>query len=113
LECNSLIDIVRFFVGYGLELSRLIPLFIFHLKRKYLCKTEDEVKAAWAPGDLGYGTRVPNDMLIATVVLCYSVMAPLIIPFGVAYFALGWLIAKNQVSLVFYIYKDTRLQGDS
>nr|CAB3451929.1 unnamed protein product [Digitaria exilis] len=92
---------LKFFVGYGLELSRLVPLIIFHLKRKYLCKTEDEVKAAWAPGDLGYNTRVPNDMLIATVVLCYSVIAPLIIPFGVAYFALGWLVAKNQVLRVY------------
>jgi len=98
----------RFFVGYGLELSRLVPLIIFHLKRKYLCKTEDDVKAAWAPGDLGYNTRVPNDMLIATVVLCYSVIAPLIIPFGVAYFALGWLIAKNQVSQVSF-YRSTAL----
>ncbi|KAJ1287750.1 hypothetical protein BS78_02G034100 [Paspalum vaginatum] len=92
---------LKFFVGYGLELSRVVPLIIFHLKRKYLCKTEDEVKAAWAPGDLGYNTRVPNDMLIATLVLCYSVIAPLIIPFGVAYFALGWLIAKNQVLRVY------------
>ncbi|XP_062189010.1 CSC1-like protein ERD4 [Phragmites australis] len=92
---------LKFFVGYGLELSRLVPLIIFHLKRKYLCKTEDEVKAAWAPGDLGYNTRVPNDMLIATVVFCYSVIAPLIIPFGVAYFALGWLIAKNQIMRVY------------
>jgi hypothetical protein len=71
------------------------------------------VKTAWAPGDLGYSTRVPNDLLIATVVLCYSVMAPLIVLFGVAYFALGWLIAKNQVSLVFYEYKDMRHQRDS
>lgn len=92
---------LKFFVGYGLELSRLVPLIIFHLKRKYLCKTEDEVRAAWAPGDLGYNTRVPNDMLIVTVVLCYSVIAPLIMPFGVAYFALGWLIAKNQVLRVY------------
>ncbi|KAG0541642.1 hypothetical protein BDA96_02G034500 [Sorghum bicolor] len=92
---------LKFFVGYGLELSRLVPLIIFHLKRKYLCKTEEDVKAAWAPGDLGYNTRVPNDMLIATVVLCYSVIAPLIIPFGVAYFALGWLIAKNQILRVY------------
>ncbi|CAL5076865.1 unnamed protein product [Urochloa decumbens] len=91
----------RFFVGYGLELSRVVPLIIFHLKRKYLCKTEDDVRAAWYPSDLGYSTRVPNDMLITTVVLCYSVMAPLIIPFGVAYFALGWLIAKNQVLRVY------------
>ncbi|KAM0841614.1 hypothetical protein ACQ4PT_058901 [Festuca glaucescens] len=92
---------LKFFVGYGLELSRLVPLIIFHLKKKYLCKTEDEVRAAWTPGDLGYNTRVPSDMLIVTIVLCYSAIAPLIIPFGVAYFALGWLIAKNQVLRVY------------
>ena len=98
MEYNCLIAVFdRFFIGYGLELSRLVPLIIFHLKKKYLCKTEDEVRAAWSPGDLGYNTRLPNDMLIVTIVLCYSVIAPLIIPFGVAYFALGWLIAKNQV----------------
>lgn len=112
LHHNSLTVVIdRFFVGYGLELSRLVPLIIFHLKRKYLCKTEDEVKAAWAPGDLGYNTRVPNDMLIATVVLCYSVLAPLIIPFGVAYFALGWLIAKNQVSQVLLSFTGVQCFG--
>jgi Calcium-dependent channel, 7TM region, putative phosphate len=74
-----------------------VPLIIFHLKKKFLCKTEEEIKEAWAPGDLGFATRVPNDMLIVTIVLCYSVIAPLIIPFGVIYFGLGWLVAKNQV----------------
>ncbi|RWW58760.1 hypothetical protein BHE74_00034344 [Ensete ventricosum] len=89
---------LKFFVGYGLELSRLVPLIIFHLKKRFLCKTEAEVKEAWAPGDFGYATRVPNDMLIITIVLCYSVIAPIIIPFGVVYFGLGWLVARNQVS---------------
>lgn len=88
----------RFFVGYGLELSRLVPLIIFHLKKKYLCKTEAEVKEAWFPGDIGYATRVPSDMLILTIVLCYSIIAPIIIPFGAVYFGLGWLILRNQVS---------------
>ncbi|XP_058098946.1 CSC1-like protein ERD4 [Magnolia sinica] len=92
---------LKFFVGYGLELSRLIPLIIFHLKRKYLCKTEAEVKEAWAPGDLGFATRIPNDMLIITITLCYSVIAPLIIPFGVIYFGLGWLILRNQALKVY------------
>ncbi|KAI7752326.1 hypothetical protein M8C21_014813, partial [Ambrosia artemisiifolia] len=31
---------LKFFVGYGLELSRIVPLIILHLKRKYLCKIE-------------------------------------------------------------------------
>ncbi|CAL9088525.1 unnamed protein product [Musa textilis] len=92
---------LKFFVGYGLELSRLVPLIIFHLKKRFLCKTEAEVKEAWAPGDFGYATRVPNDMLIITIVLCYSVIAPIIIPFGVVYFGLGWLVARNQALKVY------------
>lgn len=92
---------LKFFVGYGLELSRLVPLIIFHLKRKYLCKTEAEVKEAWAPGDLGYATRFPADMLIFTIVLCYSVIAPIIVPFGVFYFGLGWLLLRNQALKVY------------
>lgn len=92
---------LKFFVGYGLELSRLIPLIIFHLKKKYLCKTETEVKEAWAPGEMGFATRVPNDMLIVTIALCYSVIAPVIIPFGAMYFGLGWLVARNQALKVY------------
>ncbi|KAL1288911.1 hypothetical protein AAHE18_20G018600 [Arachis hypogaea] len=92
---------LKFFVGYGLELSRLVPLILFHLKKKYLCKTDAEVKEAWAPGDLGYGTRVPGDMLIVTIVFCYSVIAPLIVPFGALYFGLGWLILRNQALKVY------------
>ncbi|XP_028759191.1 CSC1-like protein ERD4 [Neltuma alba] len=92
---------LKFFVGYGLELSRIVPLIIYHLKRKFLCKTEAELKEAWFPGDLGYGTRVPGDMLIVTIILCYSVIAPLIIPFGVLYFGLGWLILRNQALKVY------------
>ncbi|KAL8468576.1 hypothetical protein ACS0TY_031680 [Phlomoides rotata] len=92
---------LKFFVGYGLELSRLVPLIIFHIKKKYLCKTEAEVKAAWAPGNLGYATRFPNDMLVLTIVICYSVIAPIIIPFGVVYFGLGWLVLRNQALKVY------------
>ncbi|XP_078438558.1 early-responsive to dehydration stress protein (ERD4) isoform X2 [Wolffia australiana] len=92
---------LQFFVGDGLELSRLVPLILYRLKRKFLCKTEKEIKAAWAPGDLGYATRVPNDMLIVTIVLCYAVIAPLIIPFGVLYFGISWLVFRNQALKVY------------
>ncbi|KGN49436.1 CSC1-like protein ERD4 [Cucumis sativus] len=92
---------LKFFVGYGLELSRIVPLIIFHLKKKFLCKCEADVKDAWTPGDLGYGTRIPGDLLIFTIVLCYSIITPLIVPFGVIYFGLGWLILRNQVLKVY------------
>ncbi|KAG8385243.1 hypothetical protein BUALT_Bualt03G0021800 [Buddleja alternifolia] len=92
---------LKFFVGYGLELARIVPLIVYHLKKKYLCKTDADLKEAWAPGNLGYATRIPGDMLIVTIVLCYSVIAPLIIPFGVAYFGLGWVLLRNQVLKVY------------
>ncbi|KAA0052513.1 CSC1-like protein ERD4 [Cucumis melo var. makuwa] len=92
---------LKFFVGYGLELSRIVPLIIFHLKKKFLCKCEADVKDAWTPGDLGYGTRIPGDLLIFTIVLCYSIITPLIVPFGVIYFGLGWLILRNQALKVY------------
>lgn len=92
---------LKFFVGYGLELSRIVPLIIFHLKKKYLCKTELDLKEAWTPGSLGYATKIPNDMLILTIVICYSVIAPLIIPFGAVYFGLGWLVFRNQILKVY------------
>ncbi|MBA0694581.1 hypothetical protein Goari_004863 [Gossypium aridum] len=92
---------LKFFVGYGLELSRIVPLIMYHLRRKYLCKSEAEIREAWFPGDISYATRVPSDMLIITIVLCYSVIAPMIIPFGVLYFALGWLVLRNQALKVY------------
>ncbi|KAB2601506.1 membrane protein-like [Pyrus ussuriensis x Pyrus communis] len=50
---------LKFFIGYGLELSGLFPLIIFHIKRKCLCKSEAEVKAACILGILDMGLEYP------------------------------------------------------
>ena len=87
----------RFFVGYGLELSRLVPLIIYHLKCKFLIKTDKELEEAWAPGPFTYETLVPSDMLIVMISLAYSVIAPLILLFAILYFGIGWIVLRNQV----------------
>ncbi|KAL2610803.1 hypothetical protein R1flu_022495 [Riccia fluitans] len=92
---------LKFFVGYGIELSRLVSLVIFLIKRKFLCKTEKEVRDAWAPGSFGYMPNVPNDLLIITITLAYSVIAPLILPFAFAYFGIGWVVQRNQALKVY------------
>lgn len=88
---------LKFLVGYGLKLSRLVPLVIYHVKRRFMCKTEEELREAWSPGPLGYATVVPGDMVVATIALCYAIMAPMILPFSIAYFAFAWLVMQNQV----------------
>ncbi|KAL3675248.1 hypothetical protein R1sor_025196 [Riccia sorocarpa] len=91
----------KFLAGYGLELSRLVPLIVYHLKKKYLCKTEKEVQEAWAPGPFEYMPNVPNDLLVITLTLSYAVIAPLILPFGLAYYAIGWFVQRNQALKVY------------
>uniref|UniRef100_A0A0D6QTR2 CSC1/OSCA1-like 7TM region domain-containing protein n=1 Tax=Araucaria cunninghamii TaxID=56994 RepID=A0A0D6QTR2_ARACU len=92
---------LKVFVGYGLELSRLVPFIIYHIKRRFLCKTEAERQEAWAPGPFSYATRVPNDMLIVTIALTYSVIAPMILPIAILYFAVGWIVLRNQALKVY------------
>eukprot|EP01018_Ginkgo_biloba_P029931 Gb_08556 [translate_table: standard] len=92
---------LRFCVGYGLELSRVVPLVIYHIKRRFRCKTEAELQEAWAPGAFRYATRVPNDLLIITITLCYSIIAPVILPFAILYFAVGWIVLRNQALKVY------------
>lgn len=52
---------------------------------------------AWNPGPLPYLWLVPNDLLIVTLGLCYSVIAPMILPFAFCYFAISWVVYKHQV----------------
>ncbi|KAG6546299.1 hypothetical protein Mapa_012340 [Marchantia paleacea] len=92
---------LKFFVGYGLEISRLIPLVIFHLKKRFLCKTEKELADAWNPGSFSYLPSVPNDLLIITITMAYAVIAPLILPFAFAYFGIGWFVQRNQALKVY------------
>lgn len=88
---------LRFLVSKALELSRLAPLIILLFKTKFMLKTEEEISEAALPGAMDYLSLVPNDLLTVTLGLCYAVLAPLILPFAVAYFAFSWAIMKNQV----------------
>ncbi|KAJ8424225.1 hypothetical protein Cgig2_029713 [Carnegiea gigantea] len=105
------IQMVLFFVGYGLELSRLVPLTMYHQKRRYLCKTEAELKEAWASGDFGYATRVPGDMLIITIVLCYSVIAPALKVYIPSYESYGrmWPHLHTRILAALLLYQVTML----
>lgn len=92
---------LKFLVSNALELSRLVALVLFHVKKKFLCKTQFELEAAWYPGAINYVKSVPSDLLIITLALCYSVIAPMILPFAICYFATTWVVMKNQALKVY------------
>ena len=92
-----MLNYARFFVSYGLAFSRLWPLIKFRFRKRFRCKTDEEIKEAWAPKSFKYAIRVPGDMLVLTISLSYAVIAPLILVFAVVYFGLGWLFMRNLV----------------
>eukprot|EP00897_Mesotaenium_endlicherianum_P002051 jgi/Mesen1/1874/ME000143S00928 len=92
---------LKFLVGYGLEVSRVIPLAFYHARRLYACKTPQEHRDAWLPGGVDYAAHVPTDLLVMLLGLCYAVIAPAIAPFVVLHFALAWLIMKHQILNVY------------
>lgn len=92
---------LKFLISKALELTRLVPLAIFSLKKRFLCKTEEQIFLAWYPGQLNYLSLVPNDLLTITLALCYADIAPLIIPFALTYFLFSWAIMKHQAMNVY------------
>lgn len=46
---------------------------------------------------LNYGTVYPQALLVFVITLIYSVVSPLILPFGAIYFGMGYLVYKYKL----------------
>lgn len=87
--------------SFPMELSRLVPLIVAKITEKYLAKNEREVRLAYEPGAPAYDLMYPSHLLFFVIILSYSCIAPLILPFGVVFFALAYLVWKNQFIYVY------------
>lgn len=97
--------------GFGrlpLKLFRL-PALVQRIFTIILCKpvTEREKKKQYRPESFDYSLEVAEELLVFTLTLCYSLMAPLITIFGFAYFCLVFLI--NRYNLIYV--NEQRWQG--
>jgi len=70
--------------GVLLNIGLLVKSTIF----QRIGKTEREKLNAQEPGGLDYGGSYSNNLLIIVIVLAYSIIAPIILPFGAMYFGL-------------------------
>ncbi|KAG0239108.1 hypothetical protein B0O80DRAFT_13677 [Mortierella sp. GBAus27b] len=68
----------------------------------FLAKTPRDYAEARAPPELHHGVVYSDGTLIFVIVLIYSCIKPMILGFGVLYFALGYLVFKYQLLYVFY-----------
>ncbi|KAG0369611.1 hypothetical protein BGZ54_009420 [Gamsiella multidivaricata] len=102
LLAASLPRVAPFFVNYiilrgigllPLQLLQVADVFILILQN-FISRTPRDYAEARAPPELPYGVVYANATLVFVVLLIYSCMQPLILVFGVIYFALGYLVIK-------------------
>lgn len=82
------------------ELLRLMPLISSFMKRN-LFNEEFEVPA------IPYHSEIPRILLFGLLGVTYFFLAPLILPFLLVYFCLGYIIYRNQVLNVYAAKSDT------
>lgn len=76
------------------ELFRLIPLIWSLLRKPFSEPTTDEFEAP----SFSYHWDIPRVLFFCLLGIIYFFLAPLILPFLLVYFCLGYIIYRNQVS---------------
>jgi hypothetical protein len=84
--------------GFPLEILNITTLIINYFKRHTLA--EDSKQVTLEIYSLPYYRIIPNVLLFIFVGIIYAPIAPLLPPFLLIYFALGYVIFKNQVRLI-------------
>lgn len=79
----------------ALELIQIVPLIWISFQR-YIMRYKDDAQAG--PMSFPYHTETPRILLFSFLGFTCSILSPLIMPFLLVYFFLGYIVYKNQVS---------------
>lgn len=84
--------------GLSLEIARLFPLITYFLTRHCCCKATDDADCAPL---FPYHRDIPKVLLFGLLGFTYSLLAPLIMPFLLVYFFVGYIFYRNQLLKVY------------
>lgn len=83
--------------GFPLEILQSSVLILNYTKRMMIDRTKPLLSDVWS---LPYYRYVPNVLLFIFLGLTYSIITPLLLPFLLVYFVLGYIVFRNQVPLL-------------
>ncbi|XP_019420245.1 PREDICTED: CSC1-like protein HYP1 isoform X2 [Lupinus angustifolius] len=95
-----------FFIAYvvtsgwtniAIELFQMIPLFYNYINQIFYGHTDDDFEAPSIP----YHSEIPRILFFGLLGITYFILSPLILPFLLVYFCLGYIIYRNQLLNVY------------
>ncbi|EEB08729.2 DUF221 family protein [Schizosaccharomyces japonicus yFS275] len=105
LLANRLPKQAQFFIdlivlqGIGMlpfRLAQFGNLFSFAVRR-WRARTLRDYKSLQQPDSFSYGIYLPQPLFIMLICLCYSIISPLILVFGLIYFTMGFIVYKYEL----------------
>uniref|UniRef100_A0ACD5X6Z7 Uncharacterized protein n=1 Tax=Avena sativa TaxID=4498 RepID=A0ACD5X6Z7_AVESA len=87
--------------GWASLCSEILQVYnlVYNFFRKSICGYHDEPTGVYS---FPYHTEVPKILFFNLLGFAFSIMAPLILPFLLVYFCLGYLVYRNQILNVYY-----------
>ncbi|XP_061366002.1 CSC1-like protein HYP1 [Gastrolobium bilobum] len=85
------------------ELFQLFPLFYNYINRIFVRDSDDDFEAPSIP----YHSEIPRILFFGLLGITYFILAPLILPFLLVYFCLGYIIYRNQLLNVYVAKYET------
>eukprot|EP00656_Telonema_subtile_P026982 TRINITY_DN2896_c0_g1_i5.p1 TRINITY_DN2896_c0_g1~~TRINITY_DN2896_c0_g1_i5.p1 ORF type:complete len:701 (+),score=110.38 TRINITY_DN2896_c0_g1_i5:40-2142(+) len=85
------------FVEMPLKLTMVVDVALGHIKRKFFAKTAKEAEEAMEVSPLDLATEAPVYLVVFSITLTYAVMSPIILPFSLLLYGLGYLVVKEQL----------------
>ncbi|KAL7606945.1 hypothetical protein Lser_V15G20259 [Lactuca serriola] len=79
------------------ELLRLTPLIFSYIKRIFATESDEEFEVP----SLSYAREIPNILLFGLLGITYFFQSPLILPFLLVYFCMGYLVYRHQLLYVY------------
>ncbi|KAG1581112.1 hypothetical protein G6F48_010019 [Rhizopus delemar] len=108
---SKLPEVAPFYINYivlqgimlcPIQLLQIGPILVQNFYCLFLCKTPRDFAEVYVPRMYNFGWGYPIPVFIFVVVLVYSTISPLILVFGVIYFALTYLVCKYQLLYVYF-----------
>lgn len=82
------------------ELLRLTPLIFSYIKRIFATESDEEFEVP----SLSYAREIPNILLFGLLGITYFFQSPLILPFLLVYFCMGYLVYRHQVRWIHELF---------
>ena len=101
--------LIKGLMGLPFELIRSSSYIIWMFKLLFIndetlsnrSKTVIGLRSIYHPGSFPYGKLLSEHMLIFLLVMCYAAIAPVILPCGVMFFLLSYIVYKQQLLYVY------------